>query len=272
MTLSWTAQLTWIGGGSALAMLAGWSFQRRTKNAGIVDVLWAACLGASAAFCALTGDGEETRRAIVGVAGAIWGFRLASHVLMDRVIGKPEDSRYAHMRHALRSRAHAVFLLFFLAQAVLVAILSVPFVLAARDASPGPSALDILGAVIWIAGLCGETIADRQLLRFKRDERNKGKVCDAGLWRFSRHPNYFFEWTMWVAYATIATPSHHGWIAWAAPAIMLVLVLKVTGIPPTEARSVQSRGEAYREYQRTTSAFVPWFSRRKREQAAGAAP
>lgn len=260
--LAWQEQLVWIGAGSGLGMLALWLVQLRTRDAGVVDVGWAGCLGAAAAFCGLTGEGDLVRRAIVGGMGAVWGFRLAAHLLLDRVLRGPEDGRYQMMRARFGRRINPVLLGFFLAQAVLVAILAVPFLIACGDARPAPSILDLLGLSVWTVGLIGETVADSQLARFKRDGANRGRVCEVGLWRYSRHPNYFFEWLMWIGYATIAAGAPAGWMAWTAPALMLFFVLKLTGIPPTEARALKSRGEAYRQYQRTTSAFVPWFRKR----------
>ncbi len=261
MSFTWQEQLVCIGAGSALVMFALWLVQVRTKDAGVVDVGWAACLGAAAAFCAITGEGDTLRRSIIGAMGAVWGVRLASHLLFDRVLRGPEDGRYQMMREKFAARVNAVFLLFFLAQALLVVVLSGPFVLASRDVRASPGFLDVLGPLIWLVGLTGETIADRQLARFKRDAGNRGKVCDEGLWRYSRHPNYFFEWLMWIGYATVATGASTGWLAWSAPLLILLFVLKLTGIPPTEARALRSRPEAYRRYQQTTSAFVPWFPR-----------
>lgn len=270
--LTWQEQLVWIAAGSGLVMIALWLLQLRTKDAGVVDVGWAACLGAAAAFCAFTGEGDAARRAIVGVMGATWGFRLAVHLLLDRVLRGPEDGRYQMMREKFARRVNSVFLFFFLAQAVLVAILSAPFLIAARDTRPSPSVLDLLGPSVWLVGLIGETIADRQLAQFKRAGTNGGRVCDVGLWRYSRHPNYFFEWLMWIGYATVAAGAPSGWLAWTAPALILLFVIKLTGIPPTEARALKSRGEAYRQYQRTTSAFVPWFPKRRGAIASETSP
>lgn len=262
MTLDWTQQIAWIGGGAAMLMAALWLIQLRTRDAGVVDVGWAACLGLSAAFCGLTGVGDPERRIILGGMGFVWGIRLASHLLVDRVLRGPEDGRYQAMREKLGPRVQPVMLAFFQAQALLVVILSAPFLLGSRDPRPGPDMLDWIGLAIWIVGIGGESIADAQLKAFKRRADSKGRVCDVGLWRYSRHPNYFFEWLMWIGYATIATAAPLGWLAWSAPALILFLVLKVTGIPPTEARALRSRPEAYRRYQQTTSAFFPWFPRR----------
>lgn len=261
------SQLGTIAAGAAAVMVLLWLLQLRTRDAGVVDVGWAACLGASAVFAGLAGEGEPARRALVAIIGGVWGFRLAWHLLTDRVLKGPEDGRYQMMRERFGKRIQPVLLVFFLAQALLVAILCLPFVLAAGDPRPGPDALDVLGLLIWLVGISGEVVADRQLSAFKRDPANAGKVCDAGLWRYSRHPNYFFEWCMWVAYATIATPAPFGLLAWTAPALMLLFVLKLTGIPPTEARALRSRGEAYRRYQRTTNAFFPWFPRQDENDA-----
>jgi steroid 5-alpha reductase family enzyme len=261
LTLQWSDQVAIIATGSGLVMLALWLIQRRTRDAGVVDVGWAACLGLSAAFCALSGAGDPCRRLIIGCMGAIWGCRLAAHLLFDRVLRGPEDGRYQMMREKLGRRAQPVFLAFFEAQALLVVILSAPFILAANDPRPGPSALDWLGMGVWLVGLIGESAADMQLRAFKGRSDSKGRVCEVGLWRFSRHPNYFFEWLMWIGYATVASAAPAGWLAWSAPALILLFVLKVTGVPPTEARALRSRPEAYRRYQQTTSAFFPWFRR-----------
>ncbi|MGD9689013.1 MAG: DUF1295 domain-containing protein [Phycisphaerales bacterium] len=267
MTLSPLEQCAIIAGATGLIMLAGWLVQERTRDAGIVDCLWAACLGASALFAAFSGAGDVGRRMLVGAMGGIWGVRLALHILFDRVLVGREDGRYQMMRHKLGGqsfRTSIVFLAFFQAQALLVALLCWPFLMASADGAPFPRLTDLLGGALWIVGLAGEWTADRQLLAWKADAANAGRVCDAGLWRYSRHPNYFFEWLMWCAYALLALgfSPPWGWLALLAPAFMLVLVLKVTGIPPTEARSLKSRGEAYRRYQQTTSAFFPWIPRR----------
>ena len=106
----------------------------------------------------------------------------------------------------------------------------------------------------------GETAADRQLEKFREDPSQRGRTCRAGLWRYSRHPNYFFEWLMWMAYALFAIGSPPwGWLTLGCPAVMLYLLFKVTGIPATEAQALRSRGDDYRQYQQTTNIFVPWF-------------
>ena len=127
--------------------------------------------------------------------------------------------------------------------------------------NPAPQlhALELAGAALWLLALGGEALADAQLAAFKRDSANKGRVCAVGLWRFSRHPNYFFEWLIWVAFFVFALGSPRGWVAIIGPASILYLLLRVTGIPLTEEQALRSKGDAYRRYQQTTSAFIPWF-------------
>jgi steroid 5-alpha reductase family enzyme len=123
----------------------------------------------------------------------------------------------------------------------------------------GFNRLDSLGVLCWLVALAGESAADRQLARFKADPANRGRVCREGLWRYSRHPNYFFEWIHWWAYVFLAVGSPHWWLAPFGVVAMLVFLTLVSGIPRSEAQALKSRGAGYREYQRTTSAFLPWF-------------
>jgi steroid 5-alpha reductase family enzyme len=148
---------------------------------------------------------------------------------------------------------------FFQLQAISVVVLAIAFLLPAGNSHPHLHGLEIAGMALWLFAICGEALADAQLAAFKRDPASHGKVCARGLWRYSRHPNYFFEWLIWVAYFVFALPSPHGWMAVIGPVAILHLLLRVTGIPMAEAQSLQSKRDAYRKYQHTTSAFVPWF-------------
>jgi steroid 5-alpha reductase family enzyme len=140
-------------------------------------------------------------------------------------------------------------------------MLSVPFLFACGNARPEFGAIEIAGAVLWLIALGGESLADWQLKQFKASPENKGSVCQAGLWRYSRHPNYFFEWLIWMAFFAVAAGAPWGWVTVYCPALMLFFLLRVTGIPMTEELAVKTKGEEYRAYQKTTSAFVPWFRR-----------
>jgi steroid 5-alpha reductase family enzyme len=161
---------------------------------------------------------------------------------------------------------------FFQVQGILQVVLSLPWLLTMLDRRPTEtfqlSGLNWLGIALWCVGLIGETIADRQLAAFRANPANKGKVCQRGLWNHSRHPNYFFEWLVWVGYAVFALSAPWGWLGLLAPALMWHFLVNVTGIPMTEELSVKSKGVAYRDYQRTTSAFVPWFKRNQPQMDA----
>jgi steroid 5-alpha reductase family enzyme len=173
-----------------------------------------------------------------------------------------EEGRYKQLRKEWQPNANRKFFWFFQMQGISNVLLSVPFFISAINPAPQLSVLEYTGAGLWFISVSGEAIADGQLSAFKNDPANKGKVCDNGLWYYSRHPNYFFEWLMWVAYFIFALASPYGYIAVISPAIILHLLLKVTGIPATEQQSIRSKGETFKAYQKTTSAFVPWFKKK----------
>jgi steroid 5-alpha reductase family enzyme len=247
---------------ASLLMAATWWLALRLRNAGIVDIAWAASFAPIAVLYAVAGTGAPARRQVVAGIAVAWSVRLASHLLTRIAAQHPEeDSRYVDLRQRWGPAADRRFFWFFQAQALAAAAFSVPFAIAASDPDPAIGTLAWIGVAVWATGFVGESLADLQLARFKRNPRNKGRICDAGLWNYSRHPNYFFEWIVWCGFALFALPSPWGVVALACPAAMLYLLLRVTGIPALEASAVQRRGDAYREYQRTTSAFVPWFKR-----------
>ena len=241
---------------------------RRVDNYGIVDIAWSYAFGALTAFYALAGPGWPVRRALIAAMAVLWSVRLGTHLAI-RVIGHHpvEDGRYQQLRRDWAGNFAAKMAGFFQLQALSVAALSAPFLLACLNPAPGLQPLELAGAALWLIALAGEALADAQLAAFKRDPANHGKVCAAGLWRCSRHPNYFFEWLIWVAYALFAGASPWGWAGIFSPACILWFLLAVTGIPMAEKQSLQRRGDAYRRYQRTTSAFIPWFPRPDRESA-----
>jgi steroid 5-alpha reductase family enzyme len=121
---------------------------------------------------------------------------------------------------------------------------------------------DYAGIIVWLIAVIGETTADRQLARFRSKPENQGKTCRIGLWNYSRHPNYFFEWIHWFTYVFLGIGSPYWWATLLGPVLMLIFLYKITGIPYTEKRALQTRGEDYRQYQQTTSPFIPWFPRR----------
>ncbi len=269
--LSVAVRMAVEGAGIVCAMmLLLWVIHLLIKNAGIVDVGWAAGLGLLAACYAITGPGYVARKWMIAAMVGIWSLRLASYLLFTRVIGKPEDGRYVQLREDWQNNIPVRFLFFFEFQALLDVALSIPFLLACLNARAPLGPAEYVGAGIWLAAMAGEALADQQLNNFKKNPANKGKTCDVGLWKYSRHPNYFFDWLVWVGFATFAIAAPWGFLGLLSPALILYFLLGVTGIPATEAQALRSRGEAYSEYQRTTSAFVPWFPKRGELKKASA--
>jgi steroid 5-alpha reductase family enzyme len=245
----------------AVGMIFLYFVQRARKDAGIVDVGWAGGMGLLAVFYALMADGGPARRVVLAVLAGFWSFRLASH-LLRRYFHQKEDGRYRMLREKWGGKAQTYFFIFFQIQALWAVMFSVPFLVVAYNPTPGLTVFDILGIVVWIIAVGGESMADRQLAGFRADPANRGRTCRVGLWNYSRHPNYFFEFTHWFAYIFLGGGSPYFWVAFFGPAIMLLFLYKVTGIPYTEKQALLSRGEDYREYQRTTSAFIPWFPKK----------
>lgn len=241
----------------SLVMLALWARQRRTRDAGWVDAAWTASLGLLAPAYALLVPGVGWRRALVAGLVLAWAARLLLH-LVPRLRRGPEDGRYRALREKWGADTDRRMRTFFLGQALLACLFSYPHLLAMGCPEAGVRPLDLVALALWLVGVGGEALADRQLARWVREPANKGSTCRAGLWRWSRHPNYFFEWVHWLAFPLLAVGAPHGAWAWAGPAVMFLLLRYVTGIPPSEAQALRSRGEDYRRYQQATSAFVPW--------------
>ena len=248
---------------TGLAIAAGyffitWLVSVKIRNYGLLDAAWSYGVAILAPLYALLGPGDATRKWAATAIGVAWSLRLGTHILTRVIRHHPvEDARYQTLR--ARWPGAGMFLLFFELQAVLVVIFSLPFLLMAFNPKPGLSLVEILGLAIALLSLAGEALADAQMNRFKADPASKGKVCQDGLWRYSRHPNYFFEFMIWAGFFVAALGTPWGWTTIVCPLLMLHFLLNVTGIKLTEEYSLKSRGEAYREYQRTTSAFVPWF-------------
>ena len=254
----------------SLAMIAMWALAVRIGDASHVDVAWAYGVGALGLLYAALAEGSAAHRALVAVLAGAWSARLGTYILVNRVLGKPEDGRYRELRRRWAPNVNRAFFLFFQAQAGFVVIFSVPLLLVAADAGP-IAALAWVGATIAAASIVGESLADRQLAGWRANPANRGRTARNGLWGWSRHPNYFFEWLHWVGWAVIAVSSPHGWIAIVVPLFLLVLLFRVTGIPETEAQALRSRGDDYRRYQREVSVFVPLPPRRVADDAGGVA-
>ncbi len=246
-----------------IMMFVLWIIHLLIRNAAVVDVGWAAGLGILAIYYAYAGPGYSVRKYLIASMAVIWSFRLAAHLLFSRVVGRPEEGRYVQLRRDWKRNLPVRFLFFFEFQALLDLVLSLPFLLASLDRRTPIGIYELVGVAIWLIGVTGESIADAQLESFKQNPENKGKTCRTGLWNYSRHPNYFFEWTIWMGFAVFCLGSPWGWTGFLSPGLILFFLLRLTGIPATEAQALRSRGDEYRRYQRSTSSFIPWFHKKE---------
>jgi steroid 5-alpha reductase family enzyme len=241
--------------------LALWAVAQRTRNAGIVDVGWALSFTLVIGLFAWRARVPAAGWAPLAALVTLWSLRLGGYLIRRGAASGAEEGRYVELRRRWSGgtgHAGRAFFVFFQAQAALTALLSTAMVLPFVAAPWDGGAVRGLGAAVSLVGILGETLADAQLAAFKRDPAHRGQVCDVGLWGVSRHPNYFFEWCVWIGYAVYGLA--FGWwglIALAPQAIILASIFGVTGIPPTEAQSLRSRGDVYRAYQARVSKFVP---------------
>jgi len=242
----------------AIFMTIIWTIARTIRNNSIVDVFWAFNFTIIAAIIYLVADGFEARKLLVCSLAILWSLRLGIYLAI-RVFAHihEEEGRYKQLREEWKEHLHFKFFVFFQMQGLSNVFLAIPYFLIALNPEPELSLLEYIGAGMWLLSIIGEGMADLQLQLFRRNPDNKGKVCDIGLWNYSRHPNYFFQFMIWVSVFVFALSSPYGYIAIICPAAIAYLIFKVTGIPMTEEQSLRSRGEAYRRYQQTTSVFIP---------------
>ncbi len=253
----------------SVAMGVGWACQRAWNNGGWTDAFWSfsvGLVGVAAALAPVGGAaGPSLRQVLVAALVGLWSLRLGRHIAARAAEG-PEDARYAALRSEWGDAFQRRMFSFLQTQAAAGGFLVVTVALAAHNPSPDLRPADLAAAGLFVLSVAGAGIADQQLAVFRRDPANRGKVCDVGLWALSRHPNYFFEWLGWTAYAVIALDPggayRVGWLALTGPAFIYYLLRHVSGVPLLEAAMLRSRGGAYVAYQARVSAFFPWPSRR----------
>jgi steroid 5-alpha reductase family enzyme len=261
MALSYLLALISIAVALSILMAIAWMVQQRTGNSGWVDTIWTVPVGGVGAASALwpfTDAASPGRQWLIAALAVIWSIRLGLHIAI-RTAGIEDDPRYAAFASEWGLNAPRRMFIFLQNQA----LGSIPLVFAIFVAAQAPvadlRAQDFAGLAILVIAIAGEAIADAELKKFRRFPGNKGRVCNIGLWRWSRHPNYFFQWLGWLAYPAIAIAPGYiwGWAALLAPIFMYWILNYVTGIPPLEAQMLRSRGDAYRAYQAHTSKFFP---------------
>jgi steroid 5-alpha reductase family enzyme len=263
MIVTYFEALVAIAVSLSILMAGAWLVQQRTGNSGWVDTIWTFSLGlvgAASALWPVSGAAPHPRQWLVAALVAIWSLRLGLHIAV-RTAEITDDPRYAAFASEWGVDSPRKMFVFLQNQGFGSIPLVFAIFVAARFPDDAWRIQDIVGALILLTGIAGEALADAQLKRFRMDPANKGRVCDIGLWRWSRHPNYFFEWFGWLAYPVIAIspadPLYYpwGWATLLAPIFMYWILVHVTGIPPLEAQMLRSRGERYRDYQSRTSMF-----------------
>ena len=248
----------------SIVMAIAWALRNWTGNSGWIDAVWAFGLGfvglCSAIIILPGADGWTARQLIVAGLITLWSVRLGAYIVQRNLV-IDDDPRYAALAREWGADAPSQMFWLLQKQALVTIPLALSVFLAAQNPVPDLRFQDILAVLIAAIAIIGEGIADRQLQQFKSQAANTNGVCDYGLWRWSRHPNYFFEWLGWLAYPLFAIDIFGGypwgWLALAGPVCMYWLLRHVSGIPPLEKHLIQSRGAAYRAYQNRTSAFFP---------------
>jgi steroid 5-alpha reductase family enzyme len=188
----------------------------------------------------------------------VWALRLALFLWFTRIRHRHIDKRYLQLSENWRISQALGYFLNFQLQGALIFIISTVFFFAAQVSITALTTVDYLGVVVVVVGIVGETLADWQLLQFKKN--CKGRVCNQGLWHFSRHPNYFFEWLLWCGFSLFALQADYGYLGVISPAMLLFIFTRLTG-PLTEEGSLRSRGQAYQEYQKRTNFFFPGWQK-----------
>lgn len=249
----------WMLLANLTVLLLGWLTQRRLHNAGIADLLWACCICASAVLYGIVAHGSQTAQMLVAVMGGLWGFRLIMH-LLRRVLVEHEDARYRYLRET-RPNPDLRFLALFLRRGVSATLYSLPLYVAASNPLADSEIWTWLAAIVYLIGLSGEAYADMQLSTFRTNPRHLGHTCRRGLWRYSRHPNYFFSAVHWCSYALLAVGMP--WPQWSLTLLgpLLTMLGWIVWIPAAEAQAIRTRGDDYRDYLAATPMLLPWFPR-----------
>ncbi|MDX5931708.1 DUF1295 domain-containing protein [Acidiphilium acidophilum] len=251
----------------ALVMTGAWVMQRQTRNSGWVDVFWTFGTGIAGAIGAMVplGVAPWGRRVLVAALVLIWAGRLGSYIMMRTRAITHEDARYARFRSEWGANFESRMFWLLMIQAVVAWLLAICVTIAANNPHALAPGWTVAGIAVFVISLGGEALADRQMHAFRADKSNKGKVCEAGLWGWSRHPNYFFEFLIWLSYPLIALAGLWwvGFVALIGPVFMYVLLDKISGVPPLEREMVESRGAAYRDYQARVSPMIPLPPRRR---------
>jgi steroid 5-alpha reductase family enzyme len=256
MAAAFATVLAWM----IAVMLAAYAMQRHARNGGWIDAFWTFGTGAACVIAALwpAPAASEARVYLVAILAALWGARLGGFMLLRVVTADREDSRYARLREEWGKDFQRRLFQLAIIQAPTTALLSLSVYVAAHEGGADLGPRDLAGALILLIAIGGEALADEQMRAFRATAKH-GAVMDRGLWSWSRHPNYFFEWLGWLAYPAMAFDPAAAltWLTWLAPALMYVILRYGTGVRIVERMMLRSRGEPFRAYQARVAVFFP---------------
>jgi len=241
---------------SAIMTLA-WVIERKPGKSGWIDAIWSFSVGIGSLLAVVLANATLQRRWAILIIILIWSIRLGWHIV-QRSLSHGEDPRYAKLIKEWGTNASSRLFWFLQIQALAAFVLVLSVYLAATSRPDFPYFWDVIAIAIISIALLGEALADAQLTRFRKTPEAKTEICETGLWAYSRHPNYFFEWLFWCAWPMLAiTTSPWSWLSFLAPIQMYWLLVHVSGIPPLEEHMLKSRGEKFRSLQKRVNAFFP---------------
>lgn len=253
-----------IGAGTLIGF---WLIYLWKRNPAVVDVGWATGLTVMGLIHSAGFNTSATGAILTSTLVLLWGIRLGGYLFWTRIRLGKRDERYEQL-HRRSGGSPALLVLFhYLLQACFQAIVGIPLIFSVKTGAAW-SAWVMAGLVLWLVGYCGSIVADAQLHRFRTDPANRGMVCQAGLWNYSRHPNYFFEIILWTGFACLGVQVYLGWLGLLSPLTLLFTMTRITG-PISEQQSLKSKSDSYRTYQETTSMIVPWFKKGRSASATG---
>jgi len=245
-----------------LFMTILWVIGRKIRNYAIVDVGWGLCISLLSTVFFILSEGNQIRGGILLGMILLWGIRLSIFLLFTRILKGHKDKRYAtFMEDYGKDADRKFFTNIFQLQAFLALVLASPFLATFQDSRGSIELLEISGLILFFISITGETVCDIQLYHFKKNKANSGKVCQVGFWNYSRHPNYFFEWLIWVSFSLYSVSSPFGYFTILSPILMYIFLNQVSGVKLSEKYSLESKHEIYSNYQKTTSAFFIWFKK-----------
>jgi len=242
-----------------------WLIYLIKRNPAVVDLGWAIGLSIMGLTHNLSGGALPAGRLLTSVLVLLWGIRLGGYLFWTRLRLGKRDARYESLHSKSKIPVPLFFLIHYLIQACFQAAVGFVFIFTAQSMT-FDSIWPKVGLMLWCVGYAGSIIADAQLHRFRTDSDNRTKVCQTGLWNYSRHPNYFFEILLWFGFSLIGLPTRLGWLGLASPITLLLTMKLITG-PISERQSLKSKPEVYSRYQKTTSMIIPWFKKKRHASA-----